>query len=169
MSFSRRVRLCIHTFVAVLLLVGIIVSGVARLSADELLFEQQTTLLHPDAAQDAQQDFIRWALTQGGLTLALLVVLWSYRRDLRRFADQELLAVRVQSENAEKRTKEFQAQLSMLVNIVQTTTAAHEKATAASLAQHESIDRLIGTLEGFVCPVTAEGDHPFRQKEKGKR
>jgi hypothetical protein len=31
--------------------------------------------------EGAQLDFWKWALTQGGLLVALLVVLWTYRRD----------------------------------------------------------------------------------------
>ena len=35
------------------------------------------------------QDFIKWAVTQGGLTLVLILVLWQYRRDFFRRADDE--------------------------------------------------------------------------------
>lgn len=30
----------------------------------------------------SEPDFVRWALTQGGLVVALLIIAWSYRRDL---------------------------------------------------------------------------------------
>lgn len=45
-----------------------------------------------------ESDFIRWALTQGGLVLVLIIMGWSYRRDLVRVAKEE-----------EERTREAQA------------------------------------------------------------
>jgi hypothetical protein len=51
----------------------------------------------------------RWALTQGGLTVVLLVLVWSYRKDLARWADD-----RVSSEKtiAEIRSQAFEDRIS---------------------------------------------------------
>jgi len=37
---------------------------------------------------NTQVDLAKWAMTQGGLLIALVVVLWSYRRDFFRKSDQ---------------------------------------------------------------------------------
>ena len=53
--------------------------------------------------------FVRWMLTQGGLTVLLIVVLWSYRRDLVRIGakDEEKIAVLTQlvSDNIQAMTR----------------------------------------------------------------
>lgn len=36
-----------------------------------------------------ESDFVKWALTQGGLVIVLIIVGWSYRRDLTRLLQEE--------------------------------------------------------------------------------
>lgn len=39
------------------------------------------------AASGLDSNFVKWSLTQGGLTIVLIMVLWSYRRDLQRVSE----------------------------------------------------------------------------------
>src|SRR5690606_1217605 len=48
------------------------------------------------------EEFWRWLATQGGLTVALLALGWSYRRDLRRWADER---ARLAEERASERNE----------------------------------------------------------------
>lgn len=76
-----------------------------------------------------EPDFWRWAIIQGGLLLALVIVLWSYRKDL-------IGVIVVDAERA-----------AMLIDLIKSSTAANEKSAGASLANEKAIDRLIRALE----------------------
>lgn len=77
---------------------------------------------------ETQEDLIRFALTQGGLFIALLVVLWSYRRD---FLRKEAKAVREGSE---------------LKEIVQANTAATKEQAAQSAVLNQTNARLTDSV-----------------------
>jgi hypothetical protein len=51
--------------------------------------------IDPTSSQIMDGNFVKWALTQGGLSIVLLVVLWSYRRDLQRAAEAKEQTVTV--------------------------------------------------------------------------
>jgi len=54
------------------------VVAILLFSANGLLANQNGTIPLPVN----QVDFIKWILTQGGLVVVLLAIVWSYRRDL---------------------------------------------------------------------------------------
>ena len=85
---------------------------------------------------ETQADWFRLAFREGGLTLALIAVLWSYRRDLRRMSQLE----REQGQTA-------QVLVNMLVGVVQTATSANERSAAASEATEKAIHRLSDALD----------------------
>lgn len=74
-------------------------------------------------------ELFKWALTQGGLVLVLLVVGWTYRRDFSRLLDND----------TEK--------LHILTTLVATNTSAMERAAAASTAVERSVQRLSQSLD----------------------
>jgi hypothetical protein len=76
-----------------------------------------------------EQEFWRWAIIQGGLLVALLIVLWSYRKDL----------VGVLASERERS--------SVLIELVKNSTAANEKSAAASEATEKAVQRLARALE----------------------
>jgi hypothetical protein len=55
-------------------------------------------------ALPVESDFLKWALTQGGLTVVLLFTLWSYRRDLARVIREEEARTQVLTSIVEKST-----------------------------------------------------------------
>jgi hypothetical protein len=69
-------------------------------------------------------EFWKWAVTQGGLVIVTLVILWSYRKDFKS----------VLAEN-----KEF---LSVVAGLVKDSVASTTEGAAASRAVAEALDRL---------------------------
>jgi len=118
---SMRTRLRVELGLILALLIMIVIVGVAAASP--------VPPLDAAAAGESEIDLMRWAITQGGLTLALIVVLWSYRRDLRRDAEEK------------------HVQLAVLVALVRESTAANEKSAAASEANEKAVHRLARALE----------------------
>ena len=83
----------------------------------------------PFPSGSIEQDFWRWAIIQGGLLVALLIVLWSYRKDL----------VGALSAERERST--------VLIELVKSSTAANAKSAAASEATEKAVHRLARALE----------------------
>lgn len=82
-----------------------------------------------DAASNP--DLFKWAVTQGGLVLVVLVVFWTYRRDLQRIA----------AKDAEK--------LEIMTDLVGETKGAIQASTAQSAATEKSVHRLSRAIEGM--------------------
>lgn len=150
--------------------VGIFVALVSVAVTASTLFEQVAAA---PADPRLQQDFLQWAVTQGGLTMALLAVLWFYRRDFLRAARQEVAAEAEHRERAQRRVSELSSQLNMVVNIVQTSTALHERVVNATQKQEETISRLADALQNFECVFIDEklmADHRRKNRShKGDR
>ena len=89
------------------------------------------------------EEFWRWLATQGGLTVALLALGWSYRRDLRRWADERArLAEERASERNELRValeRSAQAMQEHAVAVARNTDSTHRLANA--------VEKLDGRLE----------------------
>lgn|SRR3990167_5132055 len=85
----------------------------------------------PFPAGSMEPDFWRWAIIQGGLLVALLIVLWSYRKDL------------VGALVGERE------QLAIMIELVRSSTAANEKSAAASEATEKALHRLARALDTF--------------------
>lgn len=85
----------------------------------------------PFASGSMEQDFWRWTILQGGLFLALVIVLWNYRKDL-------------VGTLAEERDRE-----KLLVELVERSTTASNKAAAASEANERAVSRLAQALENW--------------------
>lgn len=83
----------------------------------------------PFPSGSMEPDFWRWAIIQGGLLVALLIVLWSYRKDL-------VGALAAERERA-----------TVLIELVRSSTAANEKSAAASEATEKAVHRLARALE----------------------
>jgi hypothetical protein len=62
----------------------------------------QTIASSPVGATD--MDFFRWAVTQGGLVVVVLVIFWSYRRDLAGLLKEEQQRTRVLTDLVERNT-----------------------------------------------------------------
>lgn len=81
---------------AVLLLCAMVAMGAGGgVSAQQQPLTQDLTRVEPDMGTEA--DLLKWSVTQGALTLVLVLVLISYRRDFfRKVAakDAEILALR---------------------------------------------------------------------------
>ncbi len=84
---------------------------------------------HMDAASNP--DLFKWAVTQGGLVLVVLVVFWTYRRDLQR----------ISAKDAEK--------LEIMTDLVGETKGAIQASTAQSVATEKSVHRLSRAIEGM--------------------
>lgn len=76
--------------------------AVVALSANGLWASQSTT---PAGLSAVESDFVKWALTQGGLTIVLLGTLWSYRRDMTRGLREEQARTQVLTALVEKSTE----------------------------------------------------------------
>lgn len=76
-------------------------------------------------------DLFRYAMTQGGLLVVVLVLLWSYRKDLK-------------ASNAKQDER-----IEVLTNLVATNTAAMTRAAAASEANEKAAHRLSRALDHF--------------------
>lgn len=50
---------------------------------------QISTVAAPSAGPSKEIELLQWGVTQGGLVLVVLVVVWSYRRDFQRVFDAE--------------------------------------------------------------------------------
>lgn len=74
-------------------------------------------------------DLIRYGITQGGLFLVILFVLWSYRRDFRRIVDRD------------------EERLQVFAGIVQGNTTAMVQMTEALGQQKEATHRLAHAVE----------------------
>ena len=70
----------------------------------------------------AEPDLLRYAMTQGGLLLVVIVLFWSYRRDF----------LRIQARDDEK--------IAILTDLVAKSTIAHEHAGAAVVALTKVVD-----------------------------
>ena len=76
-----------------------------------------------------EQDLIRYGITQGGLVLVVLVIFWSYRRDLVRLIDAK------------------DQNLKILTELVATNTAASTRVAEAVEAQEKVIERLTSAMD----------------------
>ena len=76
-------------------------------------------------------DLTRYALTQGGLLVVVLVLLWSYRKDLQTI------------------NKQREDQVKILTDLVGTNTTAMVKASAASEATEKAVARLSNALDRY--------------------
>lgn len=85
----------------------------------------------PFPSGSIEQDFWRWAIIQGGLLVALVIVLWSYRKDL-------------VGTLAEERDRE-----KLLVDLVERSTSASNKTAAASESNERAVSRLAQALENW--------------------
>ncbi len=65
-------------------------------------------------------DILRWVLTQGGLAVVVLVVLWSYRKDL----------TRIQAKDQEK--------TELLIDLVRNVTVALQELKASITGKRQS-------------------------------
>lgn len=74
-------------------------------------------------------ELVKWSVTQGGLVLVLLVVLWSYRRDFTRVLARE------------------DEETAILTDLVAQASAALQASRDASLATQQSLDRLARALD----------------------
>jgi hypothetical protein len=90
----------------------------------------------------------RWALTQGGLTVVLLVLVWSYRKDLSRWADDRVAAERtiaeIKAQAFEERISFQQAKVDEAIRYHRQLEAMMERTNAtlasntAALAEHST-------------------------------
>jgi predicted metalloprotease len=76
-----------------------------------------------------EQDLIRYGITQGGLVLVVLVIFWSYRRDLVRLIDAKDQNLRV------------------LTELVASNTSAATRMAEAVEAQEKVIERLTSAID----------------------
>jgi hypothetical protein len=83
----------------------------------------------PMPGSSTEIEFYKWAVTQGGLVLVILVVLWTYRRDMQR----------ISAKDAEK--------TEILTDLVADSKVAIQAATSQSAATEKSIHRLSRVLE----------------------
>lgn len=82
------------------------------------------------------EEFIKWAFQQGGITIVLIVSLWSYRRDwLQTFQRKEDTAA---SERDEREK---------LVQLVERSITFQEQATAAAHATQQVLERLVVAVD----------------------
>lgn len=92
-------------------------------------------------------EFYKWALTQGGLVLVCLVLLWMYRKDLASViakSDEKIIA---------------------LTNLIAATTAAVERQTAQSKATEKSLDHSNHTLDRLTNAVEDLTAATIRQQQ----
>lgn len=90
----------------------------------------------------AEFDLTRYAVTQGGLLIVVLVLLWSIRKDMK--AQAELEQSRLKAENT-RQTETIQ----VLTTLVQMNTTAMTRAAAASEANEKAAHRLSRALDNF--------------------
>jgi hypothetical protein len=103
---------------------------------------------HPAESSDMnwtqQFELIRWAVTQGGLTIVLLIVLASYRRDFFRKDDGRVLELAAKEEE-KRQLKEDKRELVALLRDLNTTNQAQVVSvvqnTNATNKLAESVDR----------------------------
>ncbi len=74
----------VRPVLATALLVGMALLSMAQVS------EGQGSVLQPLAHETESTDFWKYAITQGGLTLVVLVLGWSYKRDMERWSAERL-------------------------------------------------------------------------------
>jgi hypothetical protein len=103
------------------------IRGIAYIAGFVLLNASLVLAREPAAAGGsadvAQIDLVKWGITQGGLVLVTLVILWSYRRDF-----NTVLATQ-------------RSEIEVLTELVTKSTAAMTDAAAASREQTRSIER----------------------------
>lgn len=76
-------------------------------------------------------DLVKYAVTQGGLLAVVLVLLWSYRRELKRQLDDKEAERERQLEEKEKELDEKEQRLQVFMTLVtQSTTALTRSADA---------------------------------------
>ena len=98
----------------------------------QMRFDVQAAHLGATGMTPDLTDFLKWGLTQGGLVAVVLVLLWSYRRDLARLGTDE----RQRNE--------------LLVALITKTTAAFSELTAAVRETHEShLTAFFKNIEGL--------------------
>jgi len=74
-------------------------------------------------------DVLKYAVTQGGLVIVVLVLLWSYRKDLKALSERQ------------------DERLKVLTDMVQSNAIAMARMAAASEAQEKSAHRLARAVE----------------------
>jgi flagellar biosynthesis/type III secretory pathway M-ring protein FliF/YscJ len=102
-----------------------------------------------DQVTQVDQEFLKYAITQGGLFLLLVAVGWSYRRDfLRKQKQTEEDARRQLAEEQERRREEQQRTDQLLALLVKTTDAiAKNEAATSRLSRALEQRRLVGPNE----------------------
>lgn len=82
------------------------------------------------------QDGVKYVATQGGLTIALLVMGFSYRRDLMRASDEARREADARKAEAAAKVAEKEQQLEVLVELVRANTSSNAElvATVKALA-----------------------------------
>lgn len=81
------------------------------------------------ASAGADPEFVKWAFTQGGLVLVVLILGWSYRRDM----------LRIAAKDGEK--------IELLTELVRDASTAVQASTSQSAATEKSIHRLARAIE----------------------
>lgn len=104
----------------------------ARFAADGTVAALQVAPVEAASSTGASavsEDFLKWALTQGGLVLVVLVVFWSYRRDfIRRVVREE-------------------EKVAILTEIAAESRAAVVQAVAQNTATEKAVHRLSKAIE----------------------
>ncbi len=63
-----------------------------------LMYASAVLAANDDPVQVGGLDIVKWSITQGGLVVALLVILWSYRRDFTRVLVQQRAEIGLMSD-----------------------------------------------------------------------
>jgi hypothetical protein len=104
---------------------------------------------------NTQIDLVKWGMTQGGLVIVLLVVLYWVRVDQRsKFIDLEALIAQLRADKATERD-ESREEKRMLVAVIEKNTAAalsQALATAANTQATQSLATNIDRLERSLKP-----------------
>ncbi len=141
----------VRPVLATSLLVLMVLMGMGQTSSG-----QQTAGVQ--VAREADPVDWRWALTQGGLTLVVLILGWSYKRDMERWSAERLL---LQADVARERDAFQQARIDDALRTSRTLEALSSRAIesndrmAAALSLHntavarntDSTHRLAGAVE----------------------
>ena len=88
-------------------------------------------------------DFWRWALTQGGLTIALLVLMWSYRRDMMQWTQES----RSQRDDARADASRMQFILDRSTEAMSTHAVALARNTDSTHRLAHAVEKLDGRVE----------------------
>ena len=93
---------------------------------------------------ESYTDLVKWGVTQGGITLVLVVVLWSYRREFLRKAEKQDSIIEV-----------LRDEKKLLMEVIKENTAAslsQALATAANTQATQSLATNVAHLERSLKP-----------------